>query len=109
MSLFGRRERDDLRSELANSRAQLRVCEQDARRLRAVLDAVPVGLVLSDLDGKPVRYARLSEGSGRNILFSPVSLSMGLALLRAGAEGGLDERLRQAGHFPEDERLAREL
>lgn len=54
MSLFGRRERDDLRSELAISRAQLRVCEQDARRLRAVLDAVPVGLVLSDLDGKPV-------------------------------------------------------
>ncbi len=87
MSLFGRREHDALRSELAIAEARLRASEHDAARLRAVLDTVPVGLVLADAKGKPVMSTPAARRGGHADVLVDDALEHLLADAAAGQAG----------------------
>ncbi|HAP76788.1 MAG TPA: two-component sensor histidine kinase [Acidimicrobiaceae bacterium] len=91
MTLFrkGREQESQLRSELAIEQARLRACEHDAARLREVLDAVPVGLVLADHRGVPLLHTPAARFGGHADVLVGEALE---AILGAAAAGEATQR-----------------
>lgn len=91
MNLFrkGRDVAAQLRSELAIEQARLRACEHDAARLREVLDAVPVGLVLADPRGVPILHTPTARFGGHADVLVGEALE---AILSAAVAGEATQR-----------------
>lgn len=91
MNLF-RKEREQeahLRSLLAIEQSRREACEQEADRLREVLDAVPVGLVLADQRGKPILHTPAARIGGHGDVLVGEALE---SILAAAARGDTGQR-----------------
>lgn len=84
MSWFGRRVTDSSTAELADERARREHAERQVARLRAVLDAVPVGLVIADPNGTVVLRTKAAAIGGH----ADVLLEEALERILRTARGG---------------------